>query len=94
MTRYALAITRSALAVLAQLDKPLRRRVQTAVDKLGADPRPEGTSPLTGQPGARRLRVGDATVVYEIRDDDQVLVLLVDPEPPLPAALADRPHQT
>ncbi|MGW4528368.1 type II toxin-antitoxin system RelE family toxin [Amycolatopsis sp. NPDC004378] len=89
MTRSALAITRTALDSLAQLDKPLRRRVQTAVDKLGAEPRPEESTPLAVQPATRRLRVGDVTVVYELGTGDQVLVLLVEPGSPFPAAVVD-----
>lgn len=88
MTQSVLAITRTALDALAQLDKPLRRRVQTAVDKLGAEPRPEESTPLAVQPATRRMRVGDVTVVYELGTGDQVLVLLVEPGSPFPAAAA------
>lgn len=83
MSRSPLAITRLAVRSLAQMDKPLRRQVQTAIDTLGSDQRPAGAAALTGEPDVFRLRVGDVAVLYEIRSDGQVLVLVVEPAPRL-----------
>ncbi|MCA1676938.1 MAG: type II toxin-antitoxin system RelE/ParE family toxin, partial [Actinobacteria bacterium] len=58
-------------------DKPVARRVLTAVTRLGVNPRPPGTRALTGYPqGTMRLRVGDYRVVYVVQDD-VVLVTVV-----------------
>lgn len=66
---YEIEWAAPALRELQKLDKPLARRVLTAVTKLGVDPRPPGARPLTGQPpGTMRLRIGDYRVVYVIQD--------------------------
>ncbi|NYE47427.1 mRNA interferase RelE/StbE [Spinactinospora alkalitolerans] len=62
---------------MAKLDKPIRRRVQTAIDRLAEDPRPQGTRALAGFPGLLRIRVGDYRVIYTVRDEE-LLVLVVD----------------
>jgi mRNA interferase RelE/StbE len=62
--------------VVASLEKPLRRRILTAVDALADDPHPPGCKKLTGQDGWR-IRVGDYRIVYEIHDR-VLLVLVVD----------------
>lgn len=77
MTRYQISIERSALRALSKLDKPIRRRVQTAIEGLASDPRPHGVRAPVGRPGLLRMRVGDYRIVYEVRDD-QLLVLVID----------------
>ena len=77
MTRYRISIERDALQALSKLDKPIRRRVQTAIDGLADDPRPHGVRALVGQPGLLRMRVGDYRIVYEVHDN-QLLVLVID----------------
>lgn len=74
---YHIEIARDALRALSKLDKPIRRRLQTAIDRLGNDPRPNGAIALQGLPGAYRVRVGDYRVIYTV-EDDQLVVLVVD----------------
>jgi len=74
---YSIEITREALRALAKLDKPIRRRVQAAIDQLGAEPRPYGARALQGLKGAYRVRVGDYRIVYTI-DDGRLIVVVVD----------------
>jgi mRNA interferase RelE/StbE len=78
MSRYRIEVARDSLRALAKLDKPVRRRVQVAIDGLGECPRPSGVIALQGLRGAyRRLRVGNYRVVYTI-DDNRLVVLVVD----------------
>lgn len=77
MSSYRISITREAVRALGKPGKPVRRRVQTAIDRLAAEPRPPGARPLRGQPELLRLRVGDYRVVYTVRDQELV-VLVVD----------------
>ena len=77
MTRYRIEITREALRTLAKLDKPVRRRVQAAIDGLSEQPRPPGVLALQGFQRAYRLRVGDYRVIYTV-DDGRLTVLVVD----------------
>lgn len=74
---YSIEIDRDALRSLAKLDKSVRRRIQVAIDHLAEDPRPHGVRALTGSPGLLRLRVGDYRVIYQVRDN-RLLVLIVD----------------
>lgn len=73
---YTVQIAARALRDLARLDKPIRRRIRDAIDKLGADPRPPGAKALQGQPGLLRIRVGDYRVVYEVRDRVRVVLVI------------------
>jgi mRNA interferase RelE/StbE len=77
MSRYRIEATRDSLRGLAKLDKPVRRRVQVAIDGLGECARPSGVIALQGLRGAYRLRVGNYRVVYSI-DDNRLVVLVVD----------------
>jgi mRNA interferase RelE/StbE len=74
---YRIELSRDALRALAKLDKPVRRRIQGAIDKLVDDPRPVGMVALRGVPGAFRIRVGDYRIVYTLRDD-RLLVVVID----------------
>ncbi|HEY6422583.1 MAG TPA: type II toxin-antitoxin system RelE/ParE family toxin [Pseudonocardiaceae bacterium] len=75
--RYEIEWSAPALRELRKLDKPLARRILTAVTKLGVDPRPPRVRALTGHPPkTMRIRIGDYRVVYVIRDD-LVLVTVV-----------------
>lgn len=65
-----------ALKELQKLDKPVRRRIVTAVSALSQDPRPPGVRRLVGYPDLWRLRVGDYRVVYTVRDSELVVLLL------------------
>ncbi|PZS33346.1 MAG: type II toxin-antitoxin system RelE/ParE family toxin [Pseudonocardiales bacterium] len=77
MSRYRVEVTRDALRASAKLDKPVRRRVQAAIDGLGENPRPSGVIALRGLRGAYCLRVGNYRVIYTV-DDNRLVVLVVD----------------
>ena len=72
---YRIEVTPPAVRQLRKLDPSARRRVQAAVELLGSEPRPAGAKKLVGGAGEWRVRTGDCRVVYEIRDE--VLVVLV-----------------
>lgn len=61
---------------MARLDQQVARRIHKTVSALATDPRPSGCKALTGHPGLLRVRVGDWRVVYTVKDD-QVLVLVL-----------------
>jgi mRNA interferase RelE/StbE len=73
---YQVEITREALRALSKLDKPIRRRVQSAIDELQADCRPHVAIALQGLSGAYRIRIGDYRVIYTINDDKLVVVVV------------------
>ena len=76
MTAYRIAFTPAALRQLASLDPPTRRRVARRIDALGTDPRPAVAEMLKGGNGEARVRVGDWRVIYVVRQD-ALLVLVI-----------------
>jgi mRNA interferase RelE/StbE len=77
VSRYHIEVQPGARKSLLNLDKPIRRRVQRAIDGLADSPRPPGVTALAGAPGALRIRVGDYRVIYTVRDS-QLLILVID----------------
>ena len=53
----------------------IRARVVRKMEALGLDPRPRGCKKLHGDDDLYRVRAGDFRIVYAVRDD--VLVVLV-----------------
>lgn len=72
---YRIEVAPSAARQLRKFDHSARRRVQAAVELLASDPRPPGATKIVGGEGEWRVRTGDYRIVYEIRD--QVLLVLV-----------------
>jgi mRNA interferase RelE/StbE len=72
---YELVIERAAQKSLSKISPPHRDRIIRAIEGLATDPRPPGVKKLR-QREAWRLRVGAYRVLYEIHED-QVLVLVV-----------------
>jgi mRNA interferase RelE/StbE len=72
---YRIEITGAALRVIGHLARPQRERIRRAIDALGENPRPAGVKKLSGRSDEYRIRVGDYRVVYTIRDD--ILLVLV-----------------
>lgn len=68
-------IAPAAQRQLRKLDPVGRRRVQAAIDLLSENPRPPAAKQLVGGAGEWRVRTGDFRIIYEIRD--QRLVVLV-----------------
>jgi mRNA interferase RelE/StbE len=57
------------------LPRAVQKRIRQHIDALGENPRPPGARKLAGSEDLWRIRVGDYRVVYTIRDD--ILLLLV-----------------
>lgn len=72
---YRIELSPAAARQLRKLDRHIQRRVQAAVELLADDPRPPGAKKLVGGDGEWRVRTGDYRIVYEVRD--QVFVVLV-----------------
>ena len=60
---------------LSKLPRDIQPRVSAAIDALVGDPRPHGFRKLQGRGNQYRIRVGDYRIIYEIKDD--VLIVLV-----------------
>lgn len=75
MTHYRVELTRAAQRQLRRLDRQAQRRVQAAINLLAEDPRPPRAKALQGRRGYLRVRTGDYRIVYTVRDE--VLLVLV-----------------
>ena len=53
----------------------MRSRLARAIDALANDPLPQGSLKLSGQGDRYRIRVGDYRVIYSVRND--MLVILI-----------------
>lgn len=54
----------------------MRRRIARRIEAFGTDPRPPGAETLRGGSGELRIRLGDWRVIYVVRDDE-LLVLVI-----------------
>ncbi|MFD4632637.1 type II toxin-antitoxin system RelE/ParE family toxin [Streptomyces sp. NPDC058284] len=75
--KYAFRFTTHAQRQLRSIDRQDVMRILTALTSLGDDPHRDDadTTKLAGHDGLYRLHVGSFRIVYEIRND--VLVILV-----------------
>jgi mRNA interferase RelE/StbE len=51
-------------------------RIQAALELLAEDPRPPAATPLVGGAGEWSVRTGDYRIVYEIEDDELLVLVL------------------
>jgi mRNA interferase RelE/StbE len=73
---YAIAYTRSAAKAFRQLHPQVARRIKHAVEELARNPRPPGAIRLVGGEGELRIRVGEYRIVYDIIDEQLVVLVL------------------
>jgi len=72
---YSIKIKASAAKALRKLPGPDRHRLVQAIDRLASEPTAGGC--LKGEfAGLRRLRVGSYRIVYEVRHE-QLVILVV-----------------
>jgi mRNA interferase RelE/StbE len=74
---YSIRIKQSAERALQRLGKSDRRRIDEHILALAENPRPSGAIPLRGGgKGLWRVRVGDWRIIYQIRDDELVVLII------------------
>ncbi|MBT3192520.1 MAG: type II toxin-antitoxin system RelE/ParE family toxin [Verrucomicrobia bacterium] len=72
---YAVRILRTAQKQLAKIDRQTQSRIINSIRKLAGDPRPSGCKKLSGRP-AWRIRLGAYRVIYEIQDNELVVLVV------------------
>ena len=72
---YRVEVTRSAVKALRRVNPADTGRLRGAIAMLAEDPRPPASRPLRGRDGWR-LRVGEYRVLYTIRDDVLLIVVV------------------
>ena len=73
--RFEIQATQSAAKALDRLPKEVRERVLDALVVLESQPRPPGSKKLVNR-SAWRIRVGDYRVLYEIREEKLVILIV------------------
>jgi mRNA interferase RelE/StbE len=76
MASYHVEIARSAVKDLRGIDRSWIPKIMATIESLESDPRPSGCKKLVGSEHTYRIRIGDYRVVYELRDD-KLIVLVV-----------------
>ena len=72
---YTIELAPKAARQFRKLPAHARKRLARHIDALAENPRPSGAKKLAGGGQLYRMRVGDYRLVYTIRDD--VLLILV-----------------
>jgi mRNA interferase RelE/StbE len=62
--------------MLRNLTADVQRRLDPALQALKQDPRPPGCKKLSGEESLWRIRVGDYRIVYQIRDNELLVLVL------------------
>jgi mRNA interferase RelE/StbE len=77
---YRIEISPAADRDLDKLKSRIRRqdfeRLRNAVSSLAEEPRPQRVRKIKGAEKAYRIRVGNYRVVYEIYDNDNLVIIL------------------
>ena len=75
MASYRLLIKPSAAAELEALPVKDRKRIAVKIQRLAANPRPNGTEKLSGY-DKYRLRQGDYRVLYAVDDAGETVLIV------------------
>ena len=79
---YAVNIKSSARKAINRIpQRKLRERVEATIEALGDDPRPEGAEKLLGASAGTvvlwRVKAGAFRVVYEVREEELVVLVVL-----------------
>ena len=73
---YTIEIAPAAERALKKLSTDIQKRIIKAFLKLEVEPRPSGVKKLSGEDDFYRIRVGDHRIVYQIRDNELVILFV------------------
>ncbi|MBJ7900175.1 MAG: type II toxin-antitoxin system RelE/ParE family toxin [Cyanobacteria bacterium RI_101] len=76
MSQYRIEILRSAQKSLSKLPKDIQVRIIRKIDDLGINPYPPDAKKLKNANGNFRIRVGDYRVIYKIKDNELVILVV------------------
>ena len=76
MLSYSIVYKPSAAKAFRKIHPTARKRIKDAIEQLAHDPRPPGHTQLSGGKGECRIRVGQYRVVYDIADEELIVLVL------------------
>ena len=86
---YRVEFASRAQRMFRNLPADVQRRLDPAIQALSQNPRPSGCKKLSGEESVWRIRVGDYRIIYQIRDNELLVLRRQGGAPPrnLPLAL-------
>jgi mRNA interferase RelE/StbE len=76
MPGYSIIYKPSAAKAFRNIHPGERKRIKEAVEGRATNPRPQGYIQLAGGTGECRIHVGQYRIVYDIEDDELVILVL------------------
>jgi mRNA interferase RelE/StbE len=73
---YQVDLSKRAKRQLSKLDSDTQASIGAAIDALAVDPRPAGVKKLKGEETVYRIRVRDYRILYEIQDDELLILVI------------------
>jgi len=73
---YRVEYERAASRELGKLPRQIQARIVQAIEDLAEDPRPPSSRKMVGTLNGHRIRVGDYRVLYDVRDDVLIVVVI------------------
>jgi mRNA interferase RelE/StbE len=73
---YKVEFYNSARKQFRKLPPDIQKRIQAKINELAIEPRPNGIKKLQSDDNLYRIRVGDYRVVYEIKDDILLVIVI------------------
>ena len=73
---YRVTIAREAAKAFRKIHSHDAARLKVAILALTEDPRPFGSIRLSGGDGEMRIRVGSYRIVYDVHDDELMILVL------------------
>jgi mRNA interferase RelE/StbE len=73
---YRIELTPVAARTLRKLDDEIRRRVARKINTLATNPRPADAKKIEGEDNLYRIRAGDYRIIYTIRDEVLLIVII------------------
>ena len=73
---YRILVAPQARRQLAKLPREIRGRIGRRIEELAANPRPRNTIKLEGEEDLYRNRVGEYRIIYGIRDEELIVLVL------------------
>ena len=73
---YRVELAPAAQRELRRLPRQVASRLAGPIESLSANPRPQGVRKVRGQESTWRMRVGSYRVIFDIDDDQRLVVVL------------------
>lgn len=75
-SQYEVRLSSAARKQLHKFDRPVQTFLLNALNLLADNPRPPAAKSLVGRPGQLRVRVRDYRIIYQVRDQELIVLVL------------------